>query len=371
MRHLGRHLSSLRRKLYSIQKHKLTAVAFVIGLAVVGASLLFISQAATPSVSFEAEDGQKTSNIESLYDTSASGGKAIKFGPTFTLDPSFDKPSKSDPTDYRMHVDFNVVCLAGTSKPIARIAPDDPIVFPGQPGAAHMHVFTGNTSVDAYSTQGSLEAGSTNCLLDRDTATYWMPQLYAENGSAVLPYHARAYYRAGTLNQVSYIPRGLKIIAGDAKATTPQNKGIAGWQCRTVSPDEVAIAKQATIPTCASTDLLEASVVFPNCWDGVNLDSADHKSHMSYSNADGKPDDCDTAHPVIIPQLTVAYRYKPGTTNSNAYLSSGNSGLTLHADFWNAWHQPTLDALVDRCINDGVHCGDVSPSHFPGPIPQK
>lgn len=279
--------------------------------------------------------------------------------PSYSLDPSFDRPSPSDPSDYRQHVDFNVVCK------VSSLSNDDPIVYPGWAGRAHPHVFAGNTSTNAGSTQDTLDASPSNCLLDRDKAAYWFPRLYSEIGTALTPYHIRAYYRAGTLGKVAHIPHGLKIIAGDANATVPQSKSIAGWQCRTVSPDEVAIGKQATIPTCASTDLLEGSVVFPNCWDGVNLDSADHKSHMSY----GSGDLCDGAHPVRLPQLTVAFRYKPGTTNSKAYLSSNTSGLTLHADFWNAWDQRTLDVLVDRCINDGVHCGDVSPSHFPGPMP--
>ena len=283
--------------------------------------------------------------------------------PSYTLDSSFDKPSKSNPSDYMQHVDFNVVCLLNGVPPV-RDAPDDPIVYPGQPGASHQHVFSGNKSVNAYSTLSTLEAGTSSCLLSQDKASYWMPELYT-SGKVNTPFHARAYYRAGSLKTLSHIPHGLRMIAGNAKATTPQSSSIAGWQCRQVSPDVVTIGKQATIPTCASADLLEGSVVFPNCWDGVNLDSADHKAHMAYSSSDN----CDAAHPVHIPQLTLAYRYTPGTTNSSSYLSALNSGLTLHADFFNAWNQATLDALVDRCINSGVHCGDVSPSHFPGPIP--
>ena len=258
-----------------------------------------------------------------------------------------------------MHVDFNVVCK------VASVANDDPIVFPGWAGHAHTHVFVGNTTTNAGSQQWTLDAGGSNCRLDRDKAAYWFPQLNAADGTALMPSHVRAYYRAGTLGQVAHIPHGLKIIAGDSTATVPQSKGIAGWQCRSVSPDVSTVAKQSTIPTCASSDLLEGSVVFPNCWDGIHLDSDDHKSHMSY----GTGDSCDAAHPVRLPQLTIAARYAPGTTNSSSYLSSGHSGLTLHADFWNAWDQATLDALVDRCINAGVHCGDVSPTHFPGPMP--
>jgi hypothetical protein len=282
---------------------------------------------------------------------------------SFVLDASFDRPSKSDPENYRQKVDFNVVCRASHS------AKDDPIVFPGKPGASHMHVFAGNTTINPSSTQASLEAGGTNCALPQDTASYWLPQLYDQAGKPLTPYLVRAYYRAGSLRPVAHIPRGLRIIAGDAMATAPQNHRIAGWQCRSVSPDNQTVKKQATIPQCPATDVLEGSVVFPNCWDGKNLDSPSHKQHMRYSFDDGDPDDCDAAHPIQLPQLTIAYRFKPGTTTSKAYLASMNSGLTLHADFWNAWKQSTLDALVDRCINAGVHCGDVSKSHFPGPIP--
>ena len=51
-------------------------------------------------------------------------------------------------------------------------AADDPIVFPAQPGAAHMHNFLGNRSTDAFSTLDSLKAADTSCKLSADTAAY-------------------------------------------------------------------------------------------------------------------------------------------------------------------------------------------------------
>ena len=36
--------------------------------------------------------------------------------------------------------------------------PDDPIVYPGQPGRSHDHSFVGNVSTNAFSTLGSLRA---------------------------------------------------------------------------------------------------------------------------------------------------------------------------------------------------------------------
>ena len=60
-------------------------------------------------------------------------------------------------------------------------APDDPIVFPGKPGASHQHTFVGNRTTDAFSSFGSLRSGSTTCMRPDDTAAYWVPTLF-ENG---------------------------------------------------------------------------------------------------------------------------------------------------------------------------------------------
>jgi hypothetical protein len=91
-------------------------------------------------------------------------------------------------------------------------------------------------------------------------------------------------------------------------------------------------------------------VEFPDCWDGVNLDTPDHQSHMAYS-ARGR---CPADHPVAVPAIQVNFRY----------ASAGGPGLVLasggqfsgHADFFNAWDQAVLQSLVDGCLNALRHC---------------
>src|SRR5438552_19205160 len=81
-------------------------------------------------------------------------------------------------------------------------APDDPIVFPGQPGASHSHDFFGNPTTDANSTYATMTAAtSTSCLVGDDTAGYWMPTPSIPPGGV---FHAngtngdiRAYYTNG------------------------------------------------------------------------------------------------------------------------------------------------------------------------------
>jgi hypothetical protein len=55
--------------------------------------------------------------------------------------------------------------------------------------------------------------------------------------------------------------------------------------------------------TCPSG--LMSNVRFPTCWDGLNLDSADHMSHVAYPASgtfeNGGP--CPSTHPVRLPQL--------------------------------------------------------------------
>jgi hypothetical protein len=53
---------------------------------------------------------------------------------------------------------------------------------------------------------------------------------------------------------------------------------------------------------------LRAQVWFPMCWDGVNLDSPDHKSHMAYPTGVGNGN-CPASHPVRIPGIFMEALY--------------------------------------------------------------
>ena len=74
---------------------------------------------------------------------------------------------------------------------------------------------------------------------------------------------------------------------------------------------------------------------------------------------------CDPAHPVQIPQLTLAERFKPGTTSGKITLTAMNSPLTLHADFFNAWDPRSMDALMKYCIYAHRFCETVSDDRMP------
>lgn len=63
----------------------------------------------------------------------------------------------------------------------------DPIAYPKQPNAGHLHDFFGNISTDAFSTYTSLRAAGTNCAIPEDGAAYWVPALYS-NAQLLVPH---------------------------------------------------------------------------------------------------------------------------------------------------------------------------------------
>ena len=228
---------------------------------------------------------------------------------------------------------------------------DDPIVAPGQPGLSHRHDFFGNRSTDAYSTPDSMLGQATSCERQLDTAAYWAPSLL-DHGQPVSPLGLDAYYRPGPgidPASVQPYPHGLVMITGDHTATKTQSTAFVGWACGSQGEPEVLPAR------CPAEAPLRLKVVFPDCWDGVSLDSEDHTSHVAASVGGH----CPSSHPVAIPQLTLSIGYPISGDGHDLSLSSG-SILSGHADFMNAWDEVELSRQVRACLNRALVCGVVS-----------
>lgn len=112
------------------------------------------------------------------------------------------------------------------------------------------------------------------------------------------------------------LPQGLRMIAGNAMATAGQpQEQVYRWSChdtgrRLDAAGQVTTAADSGlpyfnfIPNCQlensdinaeyglqwvdgeDVEQVIFNVFFPPCWNGADLDSPDHKSHMAYANAD-------------------------------------------------------------------------------------
>jgi uncharacterized protein DUF1996 len=250
---------------------------------------------------------------------------------------------------------FNVVCH------LDHTAPDDPIVHPDMPGYSHMHLFFGNRSTNAYTTTRSLQTSSSSCsrgMGSLDLSAYWVPSLYHENADGLYTVVnnknqtlAVYFQRAGGVNgpKVRPFPMGLRMVAGDAMAMSPQSTTMVWWTCGGAG------AYHPGIPQCPDNQSLNATLVFPNCWDGHSLDSTDHKSHMAYSAPNGA---CPASHPVSLPKITYSVSY-PGISGGPSYFLASGGIYSFHGDFFNAWNSQAQNALVASCLNTPHDCNDI------------
>jgi hypothetical protein len=263
------------------------------------------------------------------------------------------KPSHNIPPNKGGFHEFQANC--SVSRPNVG---DDPIVFPNLPGASHLHTFMGNTTTNAASTLESLSRGQTTCKAKGDLSGYWQPTLF--NGDTpVNPEGPQViYYKTGVTDYESVrpFPKGLRFIVGNAK-NLDADKFLAateeGFECGNSYFNK-------TIPlTCSAERSVKLNIRYqaPSCWDGLHLDSPDHKSHMAY------PIDTNTAagwvcpddHPVAVPKLEVKMAWPVNGDMSQVHFSSG-AGPTYHYDFFNVWDDRTLAAMVAGCIVAARQC---------------
>jgi hypothetical protein len=284
---------------------------------------------------------------------------------------------------------FRMSCTGG------QLLKDDPLVYPGQPGASHLHQFWGNTGTDANTTYSSLRTtGQTTCGYSAapvNRSAYWMPAMLDGAGHAVKPYWINTYYKqvpagsaACVIQAVACVglPNGLryvfgynmKTMTGGPTDTSSQDYYEMRYECW--ADDTGAPAVNGTWHTIA--DVVRAGcpigahlVIFtfaPDCWDGKNLDSADHRSHMAYMGnfqVNGVwVTKCPDTHPYHVPswQTHVHFLVDANFTAGKWHLSSDEMmpgvapGTTLHMDYFEGW-SPTIKATWQKeCIDRHATC---------------
>ena len=239
---------------------------------------------------------------------------------------------------------------------------DDPIVHPGKPGAAHLHMFFGNTGTDAFSTYESLrKTGKSTCVNELNRSAYWMPALLDGKGSAIVPSHLTVYYKrrpksdpwfAAERNIPDILPRGLRYVFGDdgVKPTFGCEGGLQGN-----SMPEV-------LRQCSPGSQFYAIIPAPQCWDGYNLDSADHRSHMKYQGSHAGGEACPSSHPYHLGRLTLTVKWdievgdSPSLWRFSSDMDGREPGASLHADWFGAWEDSVLKAWHDNCIDKHLSC---------------
>ena len=135
-----------------------------------------------------------------------------------------------------------------------------------------------------------------------------------------------------------------RCVGGEGEFTSLPNK-----KCPEYGPSIVDFY----IPSVNTTNRgVRSEVVFPSCWDGVNLDSDDHKSHVAYP-ASGSYDSgpCPSSHPVHLLTLFYEVTYRTdqfewyGNEQPFVFSNGDQTGYAFHGDFVSSFY-PSCGALL-------------------------
>ncbi|KAK5164046.1 uncharacterized protein LTR77_010137 [Saxophila tyrrhenica] len=217
----------------------------------------------------------------------------------------------------------------------------DPIVFPGSYSSSHLHSFYGSDGVTASTTKSRQikKDTCTNAENPNDLSVYWTPTLLYQSGDDWEPVPVMrfsAYYGLGDEPAEIPIPRNLMMLAGNSKATTPDEmvpEAHAEWFCE---GDEDAGSDANGFPSQTCSTHMQQLLYFPNCVNTETLETA---------YKDGEPGsyhDC-PAGMQAMPQLRFSIRYDLREVVSGGWsgtapvkLASGNA-YSSHGDFINGW----------------------------------
>ncbi|MEU0007873.1 DUF1996 domain-containing protein [Streptomyces sp. NPDC006314] len=257
---------------------------------------------------------------------------------------------------------------------------DNVIVAPGvSNGAHHFHDYVGNQGNSAFASDEDLANADTSCVDKGDRSTYYWPVLRLQNGTRerdagapgggtegnagkiVTPKQVTLTFVGNPREKVTAMPRLLRVITGDAKAFVngPGNAN-ASWSCTGFEDRQL----KDKYPLCPQGSDVVRTFRFQSCWDGRNIDSANHRTHVAFATADGS---CPAGFRPI-PQLVQRIVYDveaPSLQDGgrtvplfavDSFPEQLHKPVTDHGDFINVFDEDLMREMVD-CINSGRNCG--------------
>ncbi|KAI1465296.1 uncharacterized protein F4812DRAFT_116845 [Daldinia caldariorum] len=273
----------------------------------------------------------------------------------------------------------------------------DPVVEPGNNPSAHVHHIVGGNAFNATMTGDvGARATCTTCEMSEDFSNYWTAVLYFKhptngsyhrvpvtNNAALAPgtkggmtiYYTQHDFTTDDLkNQpITAFKPGFRMTVGSPTTETlDKAKGHIGLRYNCLQTTLNRGPEMVDFPTRPCPGGIFTVHHFPACWDGKNLDSPDHQSHMyntiKYDGFTNAPP-CPASHPVRMPQLTYETvwdttkfnsMWPSGAPNPFVWSFHGTSGYGTHADYMFGWKGDSLQRAMNKseCFYDG--CGSIT-----------
>jgi len=243
----------------------------------------------------------------------------------------------------------------------------DPLVNPGKV-SGHAHSVLGGSNFRMNTNTAQLrQSECTSVPIPQDKSNYWFPHLYFQwsngnfsslNGGAVIYYLFSD--KAGT---TTAFPDDFRMLSGDPTLRTYDPNSHAQQAITFLCLDFNGVTtRHNSLPAKVCPSGIRAQVNFPSCWDGKNVDSPDHKSHVAFLSGGPDSGSCsDPKYPFTLPRVFIEVYWSTGDFDRSqamnpsqpfVYSYGDPTGYGYHADFLNGWDKGVLQRAVDECNCD-------------------
>jgi hypothetical protein len=230
--------------------------------------------------------------------------------------------------------------------------------------------------------QDLVDSDCTSCAVTQDKSAYWTPPIYFlhSNGTAemveqvggMLAYYLLYNDAANPNGKITAFPDGFQMISGDKRQRSfpypiPDNdksswtanqktqsalsQKALGFNCLNYAATPEASLYRHFMPDkeyldANCVDGIRLELMFPSCWNGKDVDSDDHKSHVAFPDlvmSGSCPEGFET--------IWNTYAFKG--MDGQFVLSNGDpTGYGYHGDFQMGWDSVDfLQSAVDTCTN--------------------
>ncbi|KIW68215.1 hypothetical protein PV04_04175 [Phialophora macrospora] len=261
----------------------------------------------------------------------------------------------------------------------------DPIVAPGNP-SQHLHVIFGASNMGLEPTLEELLASNcTSCSILQDHSAYWTPRMYFQHGNGTLEMIRTSggltvYYFTERdpvfQDPITAFPQNFRMIAGNPlkraflgpnpdppmstwnasdKTQPALMEKALGFNCLNYSAQpegarQYHYLRDKSFLDAQCADGIRAEVMFPSCWNGKDLDSEDHTSHVVYPS-EIQNGQCPDGYPVRLPTLFYETIYQTnlfaGMDGQFTFSNGDPTGYGYHGDFVCAWDAGVLQSAID------------------------